>query len=332
MQGISMHNIFPWQIQQWHYLKARLQNNTFPHAILLSAPQGMGKTAFAHAIQERLLCAENGDNACGKCQDCTWLIASSHPDLYSIYPEDNGKNIKIEQIRSLVDDLTKTSQRGRCKVVIINPAEAMNISAANALLKTLEEPTGNVIFILVSHQIAALPATIRSRCQIIKFNIPSQEMALHWLNTQTQNSHGELVLKLTENIPLQALALAEPAQFERINTILENFIAFTTQHSDPLKMAELANNFHIEELIKIIWYVVIDLIKLKMHSPANFITNQHKITSLAKLSQGIDNSSLFHYLDFILAIKKKLQRKINLNSQLLLEQLFISWQRAIKPC
>lgn len=153
--------IFPWQQKEWELL---LKNkHRLPHALLFTGNEGVGKKQFALTFASLLLCKQPNDaQPCGNCHACHLLKANSHPDLILIEPETNI--IKIDQIRDAISLANETAQQGGYKIFIINPANAMNINAANALLKILEEPAPSTLFILISTLNSRLPATISSRC------------------------------------------------------------------------------------------------------------------------------------------------------------------------
>ena len=174
----------PWQEAPYRRAESALQGGRLAHALLLVGAAGLGKRAVAGALAARLLCqAPVDDHACGRCRGCTLRIAGTHPDLRRIGLElrDDGKprtEIVIDQIRALAEALSMTPQFGGASVVLLDPADAMNTSAANALLKTLEEPQPGRYLLLVSDRPAQLPATIRSRCQRLEFAAPPREEAL----------------------------------------------------------------------------------------------------------------------------------------------------------
>lgn len=184
----------PWHADNWRRLQARRVQHRLPHALLLCGATGLGKRAFAGAFAAALLCERAGDSACGQCHACKLVQAGSHPDAVRIGLElrDDGggteqrrrTEIIVDQIRALGERLALTSQFGGVQIALIDPADAMNASAANALLKTLEEPTPATIIVLVADQPARLPATIRSRCQRIDVHLPPRDQARAWLARQ----------------------------------------------------------------------------------------------------------------------------------------------------
>jgi DNA polymerase-3 subunit delta' len=184
-------SLAPWHAETWQKLIARQTQNRLPHALLLCGPEGLGKRAFADAFAMALLCQQprSDGSACGTCRACHLLQAGSHPDLVRVNLElrDDGKprtEIIVEQIRRLSERLAMTPQFGGWQIALIDPADAMNVAASNALLKTLEEPTASTLIVLLADQPARLPATIRSRCQRLEFRMPARGEAQTWLGAQ----------------------------------------------------------------------------------------------------------------------------------------------------
>lgn len=175
--------IAPWLANYWAQGVQALHQNRLPHALLISGSPGLGKQDFAVALAKKILCSAALMEACGDCHSCQWFAAQSHPDFSVICPEAEKKQIGVGQIRELTEALTRTGY-GRYQVVIIHPAEAMNRAAANALLKTLEEPNGQVILLLVCDHPASLLPTIRSRCQEWRVALPTSDVVLPWLLAQ----------------------------------------------------------------------------------------------------------------------------------------------------
>lgn len=202
--------IYPWQEHDWQQLqqlRARL-----PHAILFHGAEGTGKTAFAEQFAQSLLCnrPDGGGHACGSCDACGWFTQYSHPDYRRVRPEvleqggddeagesdepatkksgssskQPSKDIRIEQVRSLATFMNVSTHRAGLRVVLLYPAEALNAASSNALLKTLEEPPPDTVFILVAHRIERLLPTILSRCRKIALGMPAVPAALSWLQTQ----------------------------------------------------------------------------------------------------------------------------------------------------
>lgn len=209
-----MSALAPWLADAWQSLAARLQRGRLPHALLIAGAGGLGKRALADALASAALCESRGadGHACGYCRACKLLAAGSHPDRIAVSFElrDDGKlrtEITVDQIRALSQRLALSSQFGGLQLVVVVPADAMNASAANALLKTLEEPSASSVIILVSDRPARLPATIRSRCQRISVNVPALASAREWLLGQgVAGNKVDAALAATLGNPGRALA------------------------------------------------------------------------------------------------------------------------------
>ena len=295
-----MHKIYPWQQQQWEYLLARHKQNNVPHALLFSGQVGLGKLDFAKAFAELLLCKESAtenDFACGRCSGCKLIAANNHPDLLLIQPEKEGGIIKIDQIRALIADLSNTAQQGGYQVVIISPANAMNTASANALLKTLEEPMGKTIIILLSDRPTMLPATIRSRCQLLGFGTPSLEEAQKWLQSTNASCAAindiDLALNFVSGSPLQALGLLEEQKMQNHEKLQQEIIDIMQGKIHAMNFAAEHADDDMQLIAAIFLSLVMDVIKLHFNSRENCLLNQDKIVALKELSKTISLTNLF---------------------------------------
>ena len=196
------------------------------HALLLSGPRGLGKRDLALQQAAALLCIERARPACGRCRSCQLMASGAHPDFRSVTFELNDKGqlrkeIVVDQVRDLIASLQLTNSLSARKVALIEPAEALNRSAANALLKTLEEPAGEVVMLLVTSNEARLPATVRSRCQVIEVRQPEVRAAVGWLTERldVDEATARLALEAGAGSPLLALRLVESGGLEGYRTV-----------------------------------------------------------------------------------------------------------------
>jgi DNA polymerase-3 subunit delta' len=172
---------YPWLTGHWSFFIRRLEQDRLAHALMIEGPAGSGKNDLASAMVARLLCTEDQASACGQCRSCILFAGGAHPDYFDVHPEEDSKVIKVDQVRELIGRLDLTTTISARKVAYIHPAETMTASAANALLKSLEEPAGNTVLILVSDHPGRLPVTIHSRCQSICVTQPDSRLVLDWL-------------------------------------------------------------------------------------------------------------------------------------------------------
>lgn len=216
--------LLPWQLDAAR--TALAQRASWPHALLVHGPRGIGKHALALNFAQALLCeAPRADGlACGDCAGCRYASAGQHPDfmrleLLLIDPDEGTlatvETIGIDRVRALTEFVQLTSHRRQAKVAVIAPAERMHAAAANALLKTLEEPPPGTFLILVSDQPGRVPATILSRCRKLAAPLPTPAAARAWLAAQGVAA-PDLALAQAAGAPIDALARADPdAQSER---------------------------------------------------------------------------------------------------------------------
>lgn len=240
-----MLDAYPWQADTTQRLLALRKQ--LPHALLLHGRAGLGKYALAQSYAKFLLC-EHVDKttvACGTCAACHWFEQGSHPDVHVLQPaamdetdEGDAKKsawISVEQVRHAIDFVQLTSHRNGLRIILIHPAEAMQAGAANALLKTLEEPPANSLLILISHQSAKLIPTILSRCHLVGFDLPENTAALAWLQAQGV-ADAPLCLSLAAGSPLRALTLADADYQTRRRALLADLLA--GKKTSALVMAE----------------------------------------------------------------------------------------------
>lgn len=205
----------------------RAGDGSLAHALLLGGPAGIGKVRLAQALQQGLLCQQpQGGLACGQCRPCHQLSAGSHPDARQLTLLPDKSQISIEQIRELIDFFTRSAQYGGARVALIQPAEKLNRSAQNALLKTLEEPGAGAFLILVSDQPSRLLATVRSRCQQHLLPLPPGAAAESWLAERLpQADTAGALLAAAGGAPLKALAWQDADWFQARGKILSQCLA-----------------------------------------------------------------------------------------------------------
>ena len=236
----------PWLMPTWKLLAPRIGRGELPHAVLISGPRGLGKRVLADKLIAAALCEQRGEQgfACASCRACQLLAAGSHPDrvLVTLELRDDGKvrsDILIEQIRALSQRLALSSQFGGLQLALVDPADRMNASAANALLKTLEEPSSRTIIVLVADDPARLPATIRSRCQRFEIKLPAQAEACAWLERSGLDaSLARRVLDASLGNPGLALQASQQGVLELKASCRSDLQALGQGRAQALQIAE----------------------------------------------------------------------------------------------
>ena len=257
IQGAAL-PAMPWQLGMWERLSIASDSGRLHHAILLRGAAGLGKAHFAARLAAGLLCPEsgNGMNACGACKACRLRDAGNHPDFHQLEPEVGNRTIGGGAVREIIDALILTSQSDGMKVVTIQPADRLTHAAANTLLKTLEEPPGACVFILVSNRAGLLPATVRSRCQQIGFSAPSSGQSLAWLKTATASLDLALdesalndALAASNGGPVGALWLLNDGAIENHEQTLAIFQDLCTGAVSPTRAAEMWRESGLESVL-----------------------------------------------------------------------------------
>lgn len=316
---------YPWQQQSWAELSAYRQQDRVPQALLIAGKAGMGKLHLAQLFAQSLLCIKPLDTglACGHCPSCLLLHAETHPDFMHITPEEAGKAITIAQIRQLIGRLTLKPQFDNYRVVLVEPADALNTAAANAFLKCLEEPAERTVMVLISAQPTRLPATIRSRCQ--RHNLAQAEPGLvaDWLHQQGVVADTAPLLSLALGAPLLALHYAQTGVLAMRNECFKTWLGLAKQQLLPVKVAE--DWVKLPEAPLLFWITswLSDIIKCCYLMTGDKLYNPDLHAPMQSLSQQLDIKSLYALYDLLLLSKQRLSTQIN--KQTLFEEILIKW-------
>jgi DNA polymerase III subunit delta' len=327
-----MKSIYPWQQNEWRRL--RELDKRPAHGLLFKGAKGIGKLDLAINFAQSLLCQgpDESGYACGKCPSCHWFEQGTHPDYRLLQPEalslegeenETGKKpskqISVDQIRGLTDFFGMSAHQGGRRVIVIHPAEAMNINAANALLKNLEEPPQGLLFILVSHKPQQLLPTILSRCVVFALASPDAETSIRWLSTQGVKKPAE-VYAISGFSPLQAAHLDEGLGEERDKLLRAVRIPMDL---DVFALAETLQK--TEQVVVVQWLQqwCYDLSSMKLAGKVRYHPNEE--ATIKKLVQSIAPLNLARLQKHLQLAKRDAQH--TLNPKLFLESLLMAYRQ-----
>lgn len=315
----------PWLRGARERTRQMLASNRLSHALLVQGAPGLGKRALAEWIARLALCESPGVDPCGACPSCLLLAAGSHPDLQRLEVPEDKKQIPIDSVRAMIEALSMKSYRGRRKVAIIDPADALNVNGANALLKTLEEPSGEALLVLTVSRPERLPATIASRCQRVKVRAPGHAEALEWLRGIDPAGDWEPRLRLSAGAPLAALDLAGLAPLEPEMTELLSLLS--RADADLVGLAERSQGRNPAERLRWIENWVTDRIRRGLVGPAP--DHSPGSPGLPADLRTRHIQGLFRVLDEARLARASLQG--NANVTMLFERLFLMLGQELEP-
>lgn len=340
--------IFPWQTDDWNRLQQLRPQ--WPHALLLHGQAGIGKLRFAQHLAQGLLCEAQLPNGepCNSCPACTWFRQGNHLDYRIVVPEalaaeagltanaddekadksdgDDGKKtrtpskeIKIEQVRALLDFCGVGSHRGGARVVVLYPAEALNVAAANALLKTLEEPPSGVVFLLVSARIDRLLPTIISRCRQWPMGTPAPEPAVAWLRAQGVDD-ADALLAEAGGAPLAALAFASDESRTLRDWTLKQLAA--GGGCDPFACGEALQKLPVPLVLGWLQRWLYDLLAQRTAGAPRYFPAASK--SLARCAAELDVGAFTRFMKAV--TRQRAVENHPLNARLVFEDLFLGYR------
>jgi DNA polymerase-3 subunit delta' len=337
----------PWQLEAWDKLTARAESGGLPHALLLVGPESIGKRAFAEHMAAYLLCQQRDAAPCGRCRSCELFAqraqrdpeearpdgSLAQPNGHPVHPDakfvgyalnDKSKKmyaeIVVDQIRALSAWFSLTPQLGRAQVAVIEPADAMNAAAANALLKTLEEPSpGRYLLLVTAHQ-ARLPATIRSRCQRIAFHLPAAEVAFEWLTQQGLNEkQANSALEASGGNPGLALTWAKSGRLALRDEVASQLRALQQGKSNAV---DVANTWGKAEPDARLWFAA-----TLAQSESNALSRSAR--GPLALTAGADLTKLAAWFDQANRARELLRGP--LRAELVVLEVLLAWTDLVRP-
>ncbi|WP_434997939.1 DNA polymerase III subunit delta' [Vibrio scophthalmi] len=307
-----MSPLYPWFAPLWQQWQAHLEQDRFPNAALLIAKAGLGVDQLVSQFSQAVMCSNYAAEPCGFCHSCQLMASSNHPDFHRVVPEKEGKAITVDQIRQCNRVAQESSQLAGYRLIVIEPAEAMNESAANALLKTLETPSAKCLFLLVATSASQLLPTITSRCQQWHVGEPDSVVLTQWLAEQTELPVPVYAAHLNGHSPLQTLRFIEGKEQSRYQGIEQQLLAVTRQQGDVVKLAkELAAE--TEQSLSWLWYLLTDA--QKCHFGLVLPT---AIPGASALAQQVSYDLLYTQSEALRELMEQLTTHSGLNRELLI--------------
>ena len=319
--------LLPWHEDHWSRFCRQLDRDRVPHGYLICGPAETGKQQLAELMAQKLLCLASPANElpCGQCARCHLIAAGTHPDLYRVTLEDS-RQIKVEQVRDLIEWAHQTSQQGGRKVCLVYPADSMNLAAANAFLKSLEEPPADTVLLLVTDQPSRLLPTIRSRCQAIESHLPSRDVALTWLARHWQGEmEPTLLLEIAGGSPLRAVNLVTEEYLSTRDQIARQLLPLTGGETSPLQLASTLAGNDSMLVLELLYQLISDSIGCSM-SDGTHIRNTDLADVIQSYANKVSIDHRYHLLDRIARARGALSGTSNANAQMLLEWVLVDSQ------
>lgn len=312
---------YPWQRLVWDEFVLRVKADRVPNATLIHGVAGVGIELLALAMGQYLLCSSPLESiACGKCKSCRLSAAGTHPDFQRITLEEKAKQLKIDQIREVSEFVGQTSQMDGYKVVVIECADTMNMNAANALLKNLEEPAGKTAFFLTSDQVNRLLPTIRSRCFQQLVGIPSASESIAWFQAQKLNVTEDM-LSQAGGAPLCASAWLNSDYYAERKKIIDGLLRIALKQQSPMSVSQQWSRGEIAPVLDTMQYCIESCLQGIMANKELHMDLQRVQSVLSDL----DVSMIFRYRDTLSSKKSQYIRNANLNAGLVIEELWLDW-------
>lgn len=312
---------YPWLKPQWKNLVASVERKRLAHALLFIGPSGLGKEELAIDFAKFLLCKNPmREQSCGECKSCHLFSLQHHSDIKVVSPEEPSKAIKVDQIREINSFIRKSAHQGGYKVVIINSAQNMNLSASNALLKSLEEPGDNTQFILIAQQAHQLLPTIISRCQQVTFVTPHVDIANQWLIEQQY--HDQVALEFSSGAPLRAKAMSENDQLKVYQVMMADMFDLCQRKKSVVELSVSWQKTPLDQVLYFLGLWLSDAVKLCNGAEQDCCTLKTYTDKLRNIAPKIGVEKLMRMYFQVLKLQQVVSSNISLNVNLAVESVF----------
>ena len=321
-----MKQIYPWLEHTYSDLEQAYIHQQLHHAVLFSGAAGTGRFALCRSLAAMLLCTSaKPPKPCGQCSGCRLFKAESHPDCITLGGDSKDRVISIEQVRSLLEKLEKKPHQGFNRVVIFHEVHRLNKSAANALLKNLEEPPVDTYMLLTSSRPYRLPATIRSRVFLHSLPLPALDAAIPWL-TEAGNmprSQAELLLAQSNGAPLLALEY-QGGEYQEIRNALQLVIDHFRFGTGSLSVVlDSLSKYALQDVFLLLDAWLCAMISYALTDRQTSLAYSDMADWMLKMRQGFNCKSAFLMRDKVWRSVQMIEAQINLNEPLLYIDCFL---------
>jgi len=323
---------YPWHQGTWDKFSNARTRQHLPHALLVTGEEGIGKIEFAQRLAKSLLClTPKNNNSCNQCNACKTYESGANPDFKEIMVAEDKKQISVDQIRELSKFITLSRSFEAYRVILLQPVEAMNINAANSLLKSLEEPAGNTIIILLATHLNQVLPTIKSRCQLLSLPMPSTSQSLEWLQAHApQLDQVEELLDMSYGRPLLAFDIKED-DFNQRNDLAEDILQLILEYKSITELAKKWEKLNHERLLK--WqaswiqvFIKEDVIKVNSSVTESTQLKQN----LNKIKELIPSEQQWNLYQKIIEQQQLIHTSVN--PLMFIENMLTSWIQASHQC
>lgn len=323
---------YPWLRPDFEQLIASYQAGRGHHALMIQALRGMGEDALIYAIVRYLMCQTPQDHkSCGRCHSCQLMQAGTHPDYYVMAPEKGKVTLGVDAVRDICEKMYEHARLGGAKVVWIQDAELLTDAAANALLKTLEEPPANSWFFLACREPARLLATLRSRCRWHHLAPPAESYALAWLAREVPAMTGDAqltALRLCGGSPGAAEALLTAGGWSQRLQLCQALDG-TLASGDWLALLPALNHDNAAERLH--WLASLLLDAIKARQGITLLTNADAVSLVNRLAQQLSDTLLRLMMRQACEHREQLLNVSGLNRELILTEQLLNWEHYLQP-
>lgn len=312
----------PWQEEPFAHLSQQLVQDQLPHSILVLGEEGVGRDDFCQFIAEWMLCnaPDKSQGPCGQCKSCQLFEAGSHPDYHLLQIEEGKTQIAISQVRELIQHMQESAHQAGWKLANITNIHALNASSFNALLKTLEEPQDNTLLLLQAEQLQGVPATIKSRAQILKVGVTDISMTREWLKQRHDflDEEMETTLQLFPTAPYKVETFVKNGEAFKSGEFIFDYADVITAKQLPMDIAERWQ----EELENCVFWCQLmfhDVLLLQQAGKEGDIQLQKQHKALEVIASTVNAKGVMLLLNKIIEIQRLIKLKSPAN-------LMASWQ------